>query len=164
MPLNPQNHQNDIVREPLKWLFVAFFVDGNVIKQTEYDKCMSRNDGTGSAFTDVLEYAKSHKLHIFELHHTDGKQKTGVDLDNGIFVINGTPICSHNQDFDPSKYQLELIYFRETRVEQEVNATVQDDMSIKEIPGAVRHYVNRYFLGWQCIVNGRNKQVTIAVG
>ncbi len=87
-----------------------------------------------------------------------------VDLRNGAFLINGTAINIHNQYFEPEKYPLELVYFRETRVEQEKKGTVQEDGSVLEEIIGMRHYVNRYFIGWRTEVNGKNKQVTLAVG
>lgn len=148
----------------LRWLFVAYFEDGSVIKQTQEDKSLTRTDGTGSAFTDVL--AKESQLRVFELHHIDGKQVVTVDLDSGAFIVNGTPMHLHNQHFEAEKYEKQLVYFRETRVDQSVEATVQPDGSIKERKiGAPRHYVNRYFIGWQTQdANGKHKQVTLAVG
>jgi hypothetical protein len=140
-------------REPLQWLFKAEFPDGHMIEQDLDDTCHSRTDGTGSAFSDVLAYGKPKG---FTLCHVDGKQYAYVDLLSGNFVVNGTPIAIHNQNFEPQKYELELVYFRETRVEQTVNREA-------EIVGT-RHFVNRYFIGWQTQVNGKNKQVTLAVG
>lgn len=140
-------------REPFQWLFKAEFADGHVIEQDLDDTCHSRDDGTGSAFSDVLAYGRPV---AFSLHHVDGIQMAGVDLKTGNFVVNNTPICIHNQNFEPQKYELELVYFRETRAE----ATMNPD---QEIVGT-RHFVNRYFIGWQTQVNGKNKQVTLAVG
>jgi len=148
----------------LRWLFVATFTDGHVIQQTQEDKCFSRDDGTGSAFTDVIEYTQGHLIG-FSLFHINGKESVQVDLKSGNFMVNGTPFSVHNQYFDPSKYDLKLVYFRETRVDQDITSTVQDDMSVnQEQTGDPRHYVNRYFVGWETVVNGQNKQVTIAVG
>lgn len=150
--------------EPKRWLFKAFFSDGSVIEQDEADKCKTRTDGTGSTFTDVL--ANELNLTHFELHHVDGKQIVGVDLATGAFVVNGTPMHLHNQNFEPEKYEKKLVYFRETRVDQKIKATVQEDGSvIEEEDGEPRHYVNRYFIGWQTQDgNNKNKQVTLAVG
>jgi len=135
-------------------LFTAAFRDGSTIIQTEEDKCLTRNDGTGSAFTDVL--ARKDELVAFALNHVNGKETVAVDLISGNFVVNGTPITSHNQYFDPEKYPLELIYFRETRAEETRN---KDNVTV-----ATRHFVNRYFIGWKTLVNGQKKEVTLAVG
>lgn len=149
-------------REPLIWLFEAYFADGHEIKQDADDTCHSRTDGTGSAFTDVLDYAKKSKLTAFcltkkvGLDILDGRTYVLVDLLSGNFMVSGEPLSAHNQNFDPEKYELELVYFRETRVEQTVNKAGGVT--------ATRHFVNRYFIGWQTQVNGKNKQVTLAVG
>lgn len=152
---------NKIEREPLQWLFTAEFKDSSFIHQTQEDKCLTRTDGTGSTFTDVLA---RDDLVAFHLYHIDNKQAATVDLQTGAFVINNTPFNAHDQNFDPSRYRLKLIYFRETKIDNDIKATVQADMSIKEEVVKQRHYVNRYFIGWQTTVAGKNKQVIIAVG
>ena len=159
-----QSHQLNIVeREPMKWLFTAEFSDGSVIVQDQEDKCKTRDDGTGSTFTDVL--AREDDLVAFHLYHEDGQQAATVDLLTGAFVINGTPFHAHDQYFEPTQHKLRLVYFRESRVENDVFGVVQEDGTVKETHGLnPRHYVNRYFIGWQTTVNGKNKQVTIAVG
>lgn len=167
MPLQSQISQlnKQVVREPFKWLFVAFFEDGHIIEQDWEDRCISRTNGTGSTFTDVLDYHQNvSPLICFELRHVDKRQAVTVDLRNGVFIVNGTPMHLANQDFDSQKYKLELVYFRETRVEKDVTGVLQEDGSISEQEGDTRHYVNRYFIGWTTRVNGKNKQVTIAVG
>lgn len=145
----------------LSWLFVAFFDKGAPVIQTQDD--LPKEQPEGSAFSDVA--ARSDDLTAFELRHEDGKQVVTIDLKTGAFIVNGTPLHIHNQNFEPQNYSLKLIYFRETRVDQQQKATVQTDMSIKtENIGDARHYVNRYFIGWETVVNGKNKQATIAVG
>lgn len=140
-------------REPLTWLFKAKYADDHLIEQDAADTCHSRKDGTGSAFSDVLDRGKPTG---FGLYKVGGGQYAWVDLVTGNFVVNGTVIALHNQNFEPEKYKLELVYFRETRVDQEVG---QDGEAVGS-----RHYVNRYFIGWRTTVNGKNKQVTLAVG
>lgn len=155
--------QTQTNRELLRWLFVANFNSGPKVIQDQYDKCLSRDDGIGSAFTDVL--AREDDLIRFALYNVDGEQWACVDLITGAFIVNGTPLNIHNQHFNPLRYKLRLIYFRETQVKQDVRATMQDDGSIKqEDIGDSRHFINRYFIGWQTTVNGKNKQVTLAVG
>ena len=152
--------------EPFTWLFVAFFADGTTVEQNAEDTSKTRTDGTGSSFTDVRERIEAgDKLTHFELRHIDGDKVVTVDLTTGAFMANGIPMHLHNQFFEPDKYPLKLVYFRETRVDQEHKGTVQDDLSVKrELVGNPRHYVNRYFMGWETSVNGKSKQQTIAVG
>lgn len=165
MTLHPRNLIPKSKPE-LTWLFKAEFADGFIVQQGEDDRCLSRTDGTGSAFSDVLAAEGEHgKPTSFALFNKGDDQMVGVDLRTGNFVVNGTPVCAHNQNFDPTRYDLELIYFRETRVEQDVEATVETDGSLSQQPvGVPRHFINRYFLGWQTQVNGKNKQVTLAIG
>lgn len=150
-------------RPHLSWLFVAFFADGSTIKQTQADK--SRIEKGKSAYFDVEQRALHTKLLVFELWHEDTRQKATVDLVTGTFILNGTPFHGHNQAFNPERYPLELVFFRETKVERDQKSTVQEDMSIKkEWVGPVRHFVSRTFVGWKTEVNKETKQVTIALG
>lgn len=171
MPLTvTQKNQPSIEREPLRWLFKAYFADGSSLVQDENDTCTTRTDGTGSAFTDVL--AREDELIAFELVHVNNREAVLVDLNTGAFSVNGTPLHAHNQYFEPQakdkdgnrKYKLKLVYFRENRVDTDVRGVVQADGSVASEEIDKRHYTNRYFLGWSTIVNGVNKQVTLAVG
>lgn len=155
MPLTSQETE----REPLRWLFAAHFKDGSELVQTQEDKSTTKE--SGSAFTDVL--ARAEELVAFSLFN--GETEVLVDLITGNFVVNGVPVSIHNQYFNPEKYKLELVYFRETRVERVSQSTIQEDSTVTEEQiGDVRHYVNRYFIGWKTRVNGKDKQVTLAVG
>lgn len=165
MPNQQTNQTPKTIREPLAWLFVAEYADGSTISQDAADTCTTRTDGTGSAFTDVLEREKDVRLAAFHLYHLDGKQAASVDLITGAFIVNGTPVHVHDQYFDPTRHKLRLVYFRENKIDNEVTATVQADGSVTQQSSATaRHYVNRYFIGWQTTVGGKNKQVTLAVG
>lgn len=137
-----------------KWLFIAEFEDGTVIKQDQEDK--SKTKKKGSIFTDVLAYEKTSKLVFFTLEQVETHEMAYVDLGTGAFSINGTPFNAHEQNFDATSADLRLIYFRETRVERVVNAKNE------QVDG--RHYINRYFIGWQTTVHNKNHQATIAVG
>lgn len=117
----------------LKWLFVAFFSDGSKIYQTAEDES---EDGSGSAFSDVM--AREDELIAFGIHNDD--RSILVDLTSGLFQIDGLWVGLHNQNFDPTKEKLKVIYFRETRVERDI----QDGEVVAD-----RHFVNRYFVGWQ---------------
>jgi len=162
MPLRKPTNKIELGKPQLDWLFVANFSDGSQIKQTHEDKSATRKDGTGSAFSDVLD--REGELIGFGLEHTDGKQWVFVDLVSGNFMVNGTPVQLHNQNFEAHKYPLGLVYFRETRAERDMSGTVQDDLSVDYQNTDNRHYVNKYFIGWKTEVNGKQKQVTLAVG
>lgn len=150
----------------LTWLFKAEFADGYILNQDSDDMCYSPSKGRSPAFSCLLEAEAEHgKPTSFVLISETNDNWIGVDLKTGNFVINDVPFCAHNQFFEPSRYELELVYFRETRVQQDIKATVQDDQSLKqEYVGDPRHFVNRYFVGWKTVVNGQAKQVTLAVG
>ena len=136
--------------EPFSWLFIAHFDDGSVIEQTQADASVT---GKGSAFTDVVN---KEGLVAFELAHVDGQQQVLVDLTTGTFVVNGTPMVVHADTFDPERYDLRLVYFRETQIDQHLDAEGNST--------SVDHYVRRYFVGWQTTdAKGKNVQHTIGV-
>lgn len=163
MPLLVKSRRtNSVHREPMRWLFRAYFADGTSIEQDQDDRCTTRADGSGSAFTDVL--AREDELLAFGLAHTNGQEHVVVDLRSGAFIVNGTPLQAHNQYFEPEKYKLKLVFYRETRVDTHVSSVVQEDGSINQNTIGGRQYVNRYFIGWKAVVNGKDKQVTLALG
>lgn len=165
-PSNPQQprQQPNIPSEPLRWLFVAHYVDGSTFEQPAND--LSRHfdpkaDHNPSAYNDAME--QEDKLVGFELRHIDGKQTVYCDLVAGAFVINGTPFHAHDQFFDPSQHKLKLVYHREKVEQGTATATVQDDMSIDVSPVEhTRSYTRRYFIGWQAV--GTKHKAIIAVG
>ena len=141
-------------RPELKWLFVANFKDNTSIEQTQEDRSYTREDGTGSAFTDVLAHESD--LLNFKLLDMESDDSVAVDLKTGLFYVNGIEAQLHNQYFEPEKYELELVYFRETKVEMIMGADAEQK--------SVSHSINKYFIGWKTLVHGKIKQVTLAVG
>lgn len=161
----PQASDKVVEREPLQWLFIAFFKDGSTINQTPLDRSYRHDENkeaNPSAFTDVLE--REEDLVAFELHHIDGDKIASVYLDTGLFAVNGVPLQLHEQNFEPENHALKLVYFRENRIDRVINGVVNEDMSVSQEDAGIRHYVNRYFIGWTTEVNGKEKQVTLAVG
>lgn len=147
----------------LSWFFTAYFADGSTIEQNETDT--SKDDPKKSSFSDVLSHMKETELTHFSLENPLTHETVVVDLKHGNFEINGTPVAAHNQYFEPHRYPLKLVYFRETRIDQDHKTTLNEDGSFtEEKMGDPRHYINRYFIGWETTVHGENKQVTLAVG
>ena len=95
MPLQ-QTNPSSPQREPLDWLFTAYFANGDTIVQDEADQ--SETKPGGSRFTDVLAQPN---LVAFELNNVNGKESVLVDLITGAFSVNGTPLIAHNQYFEP---------------------------------------------------------------
>lgn len=149
----------------LKYLFRAYFEDGHIIDQSFDDK--SGLDSQKSAFYDVLEYEKKNPLKVFCLFNYEPGSKSfqdcyKVDLRTGLFSMNlGGAYKEFNiadQNFVPTE-PLRLIYFRENRIEQNVKKeSGKPDEVIEQ-----RMYINRYFIGWQTTVDGKNVQRTIAI-
>lgn len=145
---------HEIQGEPFSWLFTAYFNDGSKIEQTQEDKCLSRTDGTGSCFTDVLE--RQDDLIGFMLYNEKENRAIMMDLITGNFMVNGVPVAIHDQDIDPEQHKLRIIYFRENRVER--------DLNIEGEPTRERMYTNKYYMGWQTTIDGKNYKYTMAVG
>lgn len=142
----------------LKYLFTAFFANGERIKQTEADK--SKYFPHKSTFTDVLKYQESHELTRFVLNTAKPVlglvgHEYAVDLRTGLFSINGLEFSAADQFFVPEA-PLKLIYFRETRIEVDVDSETMEEKDR-------RHFVNRYFIGWQTMWKNKNYQCTIAI-
>lgn len=145
------SNNNNIQREPFRWLFVAHFKDDTFIEQPADDQSKKHVEGAEhnpSSFSDVLE--READLIGFELKHTETKEHVYVDLVSGAFLINGTPFHAHDQNFEPLEHKLKLVYFRETRIEHDMDGNIS------------RHFVNRYFVGWQA--EGTKQKAIIAVG
>lgn len=131
----------------LKYLFVAEHSDGTIVDQTNEDISLTKEHG--SAFSDV-------KIDLVTRFHLASKtDHVLVDLTDGHFEVNGFSFQLHEQTFVPVN-PLRLVYFRETRVETDVNNKGEHINR--------RHFVSRYFLGWQTNdAKGKNVQHTIAV-
>lgn len=147
-----------VLTEPFRWLFTAHFSDGS-IEQTAEDVLPTSNQ-----FKPVIE--RLDDLLAFDLRRVGSDEIVTVDLKTGAFIVNGTPMHLHEQNFEPSFYKLKLVYFREKREQANAEATVGEDGAVdygKYSP--TRSYVNRYFIGWQTTDKaGKNHQVTLAVG
>lgn len=69
----------------LKYLFIAFFADGSILEQTPEDrpKWAMRSDGSGSAFTDVL----NPKSPLVEFVLAGDNREYGIDLRTLTFTV-----------------------------------------------------------------------------
>lgn len=136
----------------LNYLFVAEFADGEIIQQTPEDQSLI--EPTKSAFYDVLEKSKTIKLQRFHLANEHNIYT--VDLRDGSFEVNGLSFEAHDQYLEIEQ-PLRLIYFRENHVLSAVDSNSNDKIT------PYKHYVNRYFIGWQFTKDGKNYQQTIAI-
>lgn len=141
----------------LKYLFVATFLDGRVIKQNLEDK--SSVVETKSMFYDVLSYEEVSPLISFEMQEQGVfgiiANRFSVDLVTGKFKVNDLEFDIADQDFIPQT-ALKIVFFRETFMEQDVSQKTH------QVVGQ-RLYVGRYFIGWQTTWRNENYQRTIAI-
>jgi hypothetical protein len=134
----------------LKFLFEAHFSDGSQIQQTPED--ISATDPTKSAFYDVAQ--RLDDVVYFGIFNPSRPTETYVvDLKNGHFEICGVPITAHQQSAEnfPPDTKFRLVYFR--KVTRHFNPA---DMLETGVEMA-------FHIGWQCTVDGKNVQQTIAV-
>lgn len=137
--------------EPFQYRFVAVYRDGTSYEQTADD--VSVSDPTKSAYFDV----KQDKIVNFYLIKEDDSVVAGVDLQTGLFSINGHDFWAAPSGFVKVN-PLRLVYFRETRVEVTMDGNIDGKVL------GTKHYVSRYFIGWETEDRFRKTvQQTIAV-
>lgn len=145
------------VKAPLAFLWTANFEDGTELvepKNDHYSKHDPKAESNPSAFRDVLDKEKESRLLTFHLTNVKTGDNIGVDLETGQFGINGIAFEAHPQLVDLTGKELQLIFFREVRIDRYMgNNTGKDEGS--------DHYINRYFIGWQ--IKGSSVQQTVAV-
>lgn len=132
----------------LKYLFKALFWDGSTFEQPQDDH--SEIDAQKSAFTDVLESGK--RVRSFGLFGNG--HALVVDLIDGHFEHNGLSI--HPEILPPGPAPLKLIFFRQVQRDMQINYK-NGEQNINQVQNGVRV---KYFLGWECSLNGKKyKQV-----
>ena len=130
--------------------YTAVFEDGTVIEQDRNDVngdvSLTRNDGTGSRFTDVQEKEKESKLISFVLHNDE--ESIGVDLRDGHFEFNGRAFFQHRPNLPDEAYKdFRVIYFRTVVVE------------INQATGETTNgEVAAYGLGWQTTIKNADDE------
>ena len=132
--------------------YTAVFEDGTVIEQDRNDengdRSLTRTDGTGSRFTDVLEKEKESKLISFVIHNDN--YSLGVDLRDGHFELNGVPFFQHRPDQDNYK-DFRIIYYRSVQRVMNQNG--------EQLSGSATSYT----VGWQVTHNGKNVQRIVSI-
>lgn len=140
----------------LKYLFIASFADGSFLEQTQADKptWAMREDGSGSAFTDVLN-PKS-PLTSFTL--VGDNREYGVDLTTLNFSVACGEYVSEFRLFtlddlpDGKLYDTKIYFLRTGSADLDIIATVQSDLSLKTETLAKQPKILHYRLG----LAGRN--------
>lgn len=122
-------------KQPLNYLFSAFFADGAIISQ-EQDDASKTQEGK-SAFTDVLEKSKESELEQFSLvgRTEESDIVIIIDLNRGRFYFNGIDVSLEDRDYPLTNRK--VIYFREVLQHTTANEGTQPA------------YVNRTFVGYE---------------
>lgn len=140
---------NQESRKELNYEWAAIYYDGNFLRQ--YDTPNNREN----KFADI----KQDKLVQFVIERVDNKKSFGVDLQSGLFLMNGKPLKTIEINGEkksigkriPRGTPIKLIYFR--RVSRTINAIPAND-SLNNI---------FHFIGWTGIVDGKNEKHEIAI-
>ena len=138
----------------LKYLFIVEYDDATSYKQGANDK--SSIDPKRSEFYDVLHSGKTIKR--FSLFGDN--QKVTVDLQTGLFDVNGLPILLESEKLPTLPEKFELIFYRQWTVHQNVTYATKTGKTLK------REDAGRfceYFIGWKCTINGKMYQQKLAI-
>ena len=155
----------------LKYRWIAEYYDGETLEEPEDD--LSRiypydpeTNFQPSAYRDI-DMGRLVKFHLFGTTEDVVNERWAVDLRDGHFEHNGVPFIIHPQFLDADTLyipsNLELVFFREKRLERDVESTVQEDGTTKEETKSIREYVNRYFFGWKQNIDGKSHTYTVGV-
>lgn len=151
-----------MLKYQLQYLFEAEYKDGTIYRQNPQDhsvKFPPIQDEHGewqgkSCFTDVTEDAQNHKIKKFSII---GKGNTiTVNLENGLFEINGLPVLLEEEKLPMLPEHFELIYYRQVSVSQNIT---YGDVTVLEDGGIFVEY----FIGWKCNIGGREYKQKLAV-
>jgi hypothetical protein len=130
----------------LRYLFVATFKDGSVIKQTQEDK--SPTTPGKNCFYDVLQ--RMPEVRTFEF--IGNGVRAGVNLETGHFSMNGATFLASDPSLIANLNDIDgfrLVYFKRHR------HTLSNYTEVS-------HGIE-YHLGWQVTLDGKNYQQTIAL-
>lgn len=143
------------MKPKLKYLFFAEFVDGTNFKQTP-DDISSIDPEKRSQFYDLLQCGKT--IRRFSLVG-DGNTIT-VDLGNGIFYVNGLAVLLESEKLPCLPDKFTLIFYRQWT--QNLNVTY-DTTTKEELKREPLTPLCEYYIGWQCLIKGKNFQQKMAI-
>jgi hypothetical protein len=127
---------------PFKYLFTARLHDGTTFTQTQAD--VSSHTPDKNAFFDVLQ--RIDEVETFSL--IGGRTFASVDLDTGLFNVNGLTLTIGDPSLKLTDPSFRLIFFKRNMI---------------QFTGDEREHSVKFHLGWQCTQDGRNIQNTIGL-
>lgn len=149
----------------LTYFFEAEYEDGSIYTQNKDDasvKFPPIRDENGdlqgkSCFTDVLDDIKHKKLVKFSLI---GKgNRITVNLANGLFTINGLQVLLESIKL-PILPEFEIVYYRQRSEDQNLTFSNKTGELLDE---TITGSFIEYFIGWKCMIAGKEYQQKIAV-
>lgn len=135
---------------PLKYLFIAEFVDGSIIEQDASDKSLI-DPAKRSRFFDVMQAIESGtQLRRFTLVEQGPEaNRYAVDLRDGSFAVNGKTFRMHEGDL--TQAGLRIIFWR-------AHTHTYHQLSGNELGHDIV-----YRMGWQYTMNGTNYQEVMEI-
>lgn len=155
----------------LSYRWIAEYSDGETLEQPEDDRSqmVALDEATGhqpTAYRDI-DQSRLVRFYLFGTQPDNQHQRFMVDLTDGHFEHNGTPFIIHPQMLDATTLfipeRLQLVYFREVRVDTQMNASVDNQGNPTYTAGDSNHYINRYFMGWRTNIKGKDHTHTIGI-
>lgn len=138
----------------LKYLFLVEFTDGTIYEQTPDDK--SKLDPLRSEFYDVLQSGKV--IRKFSL--VGEGNKVTVDLQSGLFYINGLPVLLESEKLPARPEMFDLIFYRQWTKDQNVTYAMKTgEILNRQDAGSFCEY----FIGWKCTLGKKEYIQKIAV-
>jgi len=145
-------------QKKLKYLFIVEFADGSSYMQTPEDKSAIEPE-TRNCYYDVLQSGKT--IRRFSIVSQEGEKHTlTVDLGSGIFYHNGFALLLESDKLPTLPDKFNLIWYHQVTRDQMMTFAKKSGEVIKteDMPE-----FREYFIGWQCVINGKNYQQKIGV-
>lgn len=155
-----------MLKPKLTYLFEAEYFDGHIYKQNPQDHSVNFppvKDDNGewqgkSCFTDIAQDVENHLIKRFSLVRDNNR--VSVNLENGLFTINGLQVLLEEEKLPIIPEHFTLIYYRQVSVHQNVTYALDTgDILGREDAG---HFLE-YFIGWKCTISGREYKQKLAV-
>lgn len=151
-----KNNSDNTMSKKLKYLFIAEYSDGTFEKQTPDDVSKIDPEKKRSQFYDVLQSGKP--IRKFSLVGS-GNEVT-VDLQTGLFSINGLKVLLESEKLPRLPDKFDLIFYRQVTENTNIEYNLFSKIIQKIIP---LESFCEYFIGWQCNINGKNYQQKLAI-
>lgn len=132
----------------MRYLFRAYFADGETFDQSEDDTARLPHDriGQGSSYTDLLWLIEHEEKRVAAFALCEhGEPVAAAHLDTGVFEIGGNQFYAGQDGLDPGVLR-KLMYFRQVTRER---TQAVDTTTGEPIGDWAETVYTRYYIGWQ---------------